>query len=406
MATKQVERGIYMTASGYQIKCTVKGVPFNTFVLGHDNLHKARSVLAQAKSDMHQGLSPEKQQANSGTSTRSLQYAYDETWKHQWSSVSDDYATKVGQYWKCITSFLVDDLKLTRIDKVTAKHVDEYVYHLSDFKGNSGSTINNKLGVLSAMFKLMHRHGVISIIPKIKWQETNGPRLRYYTHDEEQKLLELCDLIHFYDSHSSINTDINTLLKDFTKVLFATGMRPWMEAHNIQRKWIRQDSSGNTILTVPKKFSKTNKERSIPITGAALEVIWRRSSGLEKDERLFARLDYRWHCKRFWKEVVRPNMGWGDDEVWYGIRHTFATRLCELNVNLKTVQELMGHTNINQTAQYAKATDDAKADAILKLSGMTGRTEEGESRFQMFSNDEERSEERNEERFPQIRAVK
>ena len=385
-----------MTASGYQIKCTVKGVPFNTFILGHDQLHKARSVLAQAKSDLHQGLSPEKQQANSGTSTRSLQYAYDETWKHQWGAVSDDYATKVKQYWKCITSFLVDELKLTRIDKITAKHVDEYVHHLRDFKGNSGSTINNKLGVLSAMFKLMARHGVISTIPGIKWQETNGARLRYYTHDEERQLLELCDLIDFHD------TDINTLLKDFTKVLFATGMRPWMEAHNIQRSWIRQDSSGNTILTVPKKFSKTNKERSIPITGAALEVIWRRSSGLEKDERLFKRLDYKWHCNRFWQEVVRPNMGWGEDEVWYGIRHTFATRLCELNVNLKTVQELMGHTNINQTAQYAKATDNSKADAIGKLSGMTGQRDEGAASPQMMTNDKERSE----ESFLKIRAVK
>jgi len=396
MATKQVERGIYMTATGYQIKCTVKGVPFNTFVLGHANLHKARSVLAQAKSDLHQGLSPEKQEVNSGTSTRSLQYAYDETWKHQWGAVSDDYAKKIGQYWKCITSFLVDELKLTRIDKVTAKHVDEYVHHLRDFKGNSGSTINNKLGVLSAMFKLMQRHGVIVSSPEIKWQETAGARLRYYTHDEEQQLLELCDLIDFHD------TEINTLLQDFTKVLFATGMRPWMEAHNIQRSWIRQDSSGNTILTVPKRFSKTNKERSIPITGAALEVIWRRSSGLEKDERLFNRLDYKWHCNRFWQEVVRPNMGWGEDEVWYGIRHTFATRLCELNINLKTVQELMGHTNINQTAQYAKATDNSKADAIGKLSGMTGQRDEGTASFQMMTNSKERSE----ESFLKIRAVK
>ena len=396
MATKQVERGIYMTASGYQIKVTVKGVPFNTFVLGHDNLHKARSVLAQAKSDLHQGLSPEKQQVNSGTSTRSLQYAYDETWKHQWSKVSNDYAKKIGQYWRCITSFLVDELKLTRIDRVTAKHVDEYVHHLRDFKGNSGSTINNKLGVLSAMFKLMQRHGVIVSSPEIKWQETAGARLRYYTHDEERQLLELCDLIDFHD------TDINKLLQDFTKVLFATGMRPWMEAHNIQRSWIRQDSSGNTILTVPKRFSKTNKERSIPITGAALQVIWRRSSGLEKDERLFKRLDYKWHCNRFWQEVVRPNMCWTEDEVWYGIRHTFATRLCELNVNLKTVQELMGHTNINQTAQYAKATDNSKADAIAKLSGMTGQRDEGASSFQMMTN----SEERNEETFLKIRAVK
>ena len=95
-------------------------------------------------------------------------------------------------------------------------------------------------------------------------------------------------------------------------------------------------------------------------------------------------------------------MGWGEDEVWYGIRHTFATRLCELNISLKTVQELMGHTNINQTAQYAKATDNSKADAISKLSGMTGHREEATTSFQMGSN----SKERNEERFPQMRAVK
>ena len=84
-------------------------------------------------------------------------------------------------------------------------------------------------------------------------------------------------------------------------------------------------------------------------------------------------------------------MGWGEDEVWYGIRHTFATRLCELKVNLKVVQELMGHTNINQTAQYAKATDNAKFDAIDALSGMTGQREEGALSFQMFSNNEQKA---------------
>lgn len=384
-----------MTASGYQIKVTVKGAKFNTFVLGHENLHKARSVLAQAKSDLYQGLTPEKQEANTGSSNRSLQYAYDETWKHQWCKVSKDYAKKIDQYWRCITSYLVGQLKVTSIDKVTAKHIDEYVHYLRDRKGNSGSTINNKLGVLSAMFKLMQRHGVIKGSPDIKWQETAGARLRYYTHEEERQLLELCDLISFHD------TEINTLLQDFIKVLFATGMRPWMEAHNIQRSWIRQDSSGNTILTVPKQFSKTNKERSIPVTGEALEVIWRLSSGLERDEKLFSRLDYKWHCNRFWQETVRPAMGWGEDEVWYGIRHTFATRLCELNVSLKTVQELMGHTNINQTAQYAKATDNSKADAIVKLSGMTGQREEPSNGFQMVSKVKEEIE----ESFPQIRAV-
>ena len=87
MARKKVEKGIYMLPSGYQVKVTVKGVPFSTFVEGHD-IVKARSVLAKAKSDMHLGLTPEKQEkANSGPSIYSLQQAYDETWKHQWHNV-------------------------------------------------------------------------------------------------------------------------------------------------------------------------------------------------------------------------------------------------------------------------------------------------------------------------------
>ena len=176
-----------------------------------------------------------------------------------------------------------------------------------------------------------------------------------------------------------------------------------MEARNIQRNWIRQDSSGNTVLEVPKAFSKTKKKRTIPITGEALEVLWRRGSGLERDEYLFHRLDYKWHCNRFWQEVVRPTMGWGEDEVWYGIRHTFATRLCELGVNLVIVQELMGHKNISQTAQYAKATDDAKFKAIHALSGMTGQREEGALSFQMFPNNEQKAVQKAVQSFAEVR---
>ena len=397
MARKKVEKGIYMLPSGYQVKVTVKGVPFSTFVEGHD-IVKARSVLAKAKSDLHLGLNPEKQEkANSGPSIYGLQHAYDEAWKHQWSSVSKDYGKKIKQYWVCFSSFIHDELKLTRVDRITTKHIDEYVTFLKSVKGNGGSTINNKLGLVSPILKLALRHNVITKMPDIKWEPKGEARLRYYTHNEEQKLLELCDLIHFHD------TDINTLLKDFTKILFSTGMRPWMEARNIQRSWIRQDSSGNTILEVPKAFSKTNKKRTIPITGDALEVLWRRASGLERNEYLFHRLDYKWHCNRFWQEVVRPTMGWGEDEVWYGIRHTFATRLCELKTNLKVVQELMGHTNINQTAQYAKATDNAKFDAIDALSAMTGQREEGALSFQMFPNNEQKAVQKAVQSFAEVR---
>lgn len=49
-------------------------------------------------------------------------------------------------------------------------------------------------------------------------------------------------------------------------------------------------------------------------------------------------------------------------------RHTFATRLIEQGVDIKTVSELLGHTNINITlSTYAHSTNDTKAKAVQKL---------------------------------------
>ena len=51
------------------------------------------------------------------------------------------------------------------------------------------------------------------------------------------------------------------------------------------------------------------------------------------------------------------------------LRHTFATRLCESTSNLKAIQDIMGHANIETTMDiYAEATVGAKQKAIENLS--------------------------------------
>ena len=51
-------------------------------------------------------------------------------------------------------------------------------------------------------------------------------------------------------------------------------------------------------------------------------------------------------------------------------RHTFCTRMCEQDVNLKVLQDIMGHRNIRTTMEvYAKATREKKQDAIKELNG-------------------------------------
>ena len=51
------------------------------------------------------------------------------------------------------------------------------------------------------------------------------------------------------------------------------------------------------------------------------------------------------------------------------LRHTFCTRLCENETNLKVIQSIMGHRNIETTMDvYAEATDRKKQEAIENLS--------------------------------------
>lgn len=48
------------------------------------------------------------------------------------------------------------------------------------------------------------------------------------------------------------------------------------------------------------------------------------------------------------------------------LRHTFCTRMCEQNINIKVLQDVMGHRNIRTTMEtYAKAFRDKKVEAVM-----------------------------------------
>lgn len=54
----------------------------------------------------------------------------------------------------------------------------------------------------------------------------------------------------------------------------------------------------------------------------------------------------------------------------HNLRHTFATRYCENETNLKVIQEIMGHKDIATTMEiYAEATKEAKVKSFEDLCG-------------------------------------
>ena len=52
------------------------------------------------------------------------------------------------------------------------------------------------------------------------------------------------------------------------------------------------------------------------------------------------------------------------------LRHTFCTRFCENETNLKVIQDIMGHADITTTMGiYAEATDEKKTEVLTNLQG-------------------------------------
>jgi len=50
------------------------------------------------------------------------------------------------------------------------------------------------------------------------------------------------------------------------------------------------------------------------------------------------------------------------------LRHTFTTRMCEMGVNIKVIQDVLGHADVSTTLNiYADATKDLKKSEFALL---------------------------------------
>jgi integrase len=63
---------------------------------------------------------------------------------------------------------------------------------------------------------------------------------------------------------------------------------------------------------------------------------------------------------------MRKQAGIGAGRTYHGLRHTFATRASENNIDLKSIQKWLGHASITTTMDYVHSTEE-HLEAAAKL---------------------------------------
>ena len=136
-----------------------------------------------------------------------------------------------------------------------------------------------------------------------------------------------------------------------------TGMR---RGELLSLEWADIDL-GAKIITVQARKAKSGKQRHIPQNAEALGVVtkWRQQS--EGVGQVFKPQD----VKKGWDALLTTAKITGFR--FQDLRHHFASKLVMAGVDLNTVRELLGHSDITMTLRYAHLGPEHLAAAVEKL---------------------------------------
>ncbi len=128
------------------------------------------------------------------------------------------------------------------------------------------------------------------------------------------------------------------------------------DAFQMEREEQEETGANETEIDGMKGFVFVNRNGSAPNPQAINRTIKRIVSSYNAEEIIKAKKQRR-------EPVILP------DFSCHHLRHTFCTRLCENETNLKVIQSIMGHRNIETTMDiYAEATEQKKQESFENLS--------------------------------------
>lgn len=244
---------------------------------------------------------------------------------------------------------------------VSREQITGYMTQLKE-KGLAAATIARKLAAIKAFYRFMNAEGYMDANPaEVVEAGTKGIKLpRVLSEDEVVRLLNQPD----------ITTAEGFRDRTMLEVLYATGMRV-SELINLTLE--RVDLNMKYIIA----FGKGSKERIVPLGSVAAEFL---QQYLEKVRPKLTHagrntnivfLSFGGHeltRQRFWQIIRAYGRKANINKALtpHILRHSFATHLLDNGADLRSVQELLGHSDISTTQIYTHLTNKRLRDIYAK----------------------------------------
>jgi integrase len=332
---------IYQRGKSYYYDFVYKGQRY-TGCIGPVSRTVAKEELARKKAEVVEGrLNPVKARKTPRFDTFAEEYL-------EWVKANKKPLTyrRVGAVMKR----LAPTFGAKRLNDITAWQIEQYKKTRRE-EGNASATVNLDLCFLKALLNKAIAWNKLAEYPAkhVKLLKVTNERTRFLSEEEEAAILAAC----------------SPPLRWIVEAGLLTGFRP-RELASLRPEDV--DLTRN-LVTVAACYAKTGESRTIPM-GERLRVVIQEALAQRGDApTVFTTVKGKpWRPASFGMVFCGACVRAGITPCGpHTLRHTFASRLIMAGVDLRTVQELLGHKTISMTLRYAHLSPDHKRQAIATL---------------------------------------
>jgi len=271
-------------------------------------------------------------------------------------SEGDDKPSTIAKKRTTIDQYLLPRFGHLRLDEVTFAAVE--AWRLDMLKTLKPSSVYRIMTDLRTLLGYAHKLDVLDRLPKWPTQKIPEHKARFLTFDETDRLIAAAEPIDPW--------------KAMITIAARTGLR---HGELTALRWVDVDLAGGKISVIENHVDghtgtpKSGHGREVPLSNdaiKALRAVQHTRGPLVFCTRSGGHLLH--HVNDHALRVICRRAG-VSPIGWHRLRHTFASHLAMRNVSLKTIQELLGHADMEMTMRYAHLMPEVRRDAVLLLDG-------------------------------------